>query len=231
MKRHNARNSGMSVRSSINERLLADFRQQVTAVPVVFADGWFAPLFFVLPGQHRSRDPSEALVHAPTGSRAAYQPNAWMDQTAWKAFFHHFENSILPLRRPGLARQSAEPGSPEWEAIPPILLIFDSNITHLNSISVLERALACRVIFLNLPAHCTHLLQPLDSGLFSAPKKAFRTAASCATMASVCLDTSNGISELVGMAGSALQQALTTNNIRTGSQDMMTQHMCKHLHT
>ena len=68
----------------------------------------------------------------------------------------------------------------EWfhfllEGIPParpVLLIKDGHTSH-TSIEVIELACANNVDLLCLPAHTTHILQPLDVGVFKSFKAHF----------------------------------------------------------
>ncbi|XP_029924453.1 tigger transposable element-derived protein 1-like [Myripristis murdjan] len=54
----------------------------------------------------------------------------------------------------------------------PLLLIFDGHKSPLN-LEVVEAARKENVILLCLPPHCSHILQPLDTGLFSFLKQRF----------------------------------------------------------
>ena len=56
--------------------------------------------------------------------------------------------------------------------IRPVLLIEDNHSSHI-SISVIEKARECNIYILCLPAHITHLLQPLDVGVFKSFKENF----------------------------------------------------------
>ena len=47
----------------------------------------------------------------------------------------------------------------------PVLLIYDGHKSHV-AISVIEWAMAHNITILVLPAHCSHILQPLGVGCF-----------------------------------------------------------------
>jgi len=47
------------------------------------------------------------------------------------------------------------------------ILVLDSHSSHVNNIAFIEHAIANNVHLICLPAHTTHILQPLDIGLFS----------------------------------------------------------------
>ena len=59
------------------------------------------------------------------------------------------------------------PSRIEWR-----LLIMDGHSSHVN-LAFLELAKAARIIVLILPPHSTHILQPLDVGLFSPLSTAY----------------------------------------------------------
>jgi len=57
----------------------------------------------------------------------------------------------------------------------PVILIEDGHTSHI-SISVIEKARESNIYILCLPAHTTHLSQPLDVGVFRSFKEIFRKA-------------------------------------------------------
>ena len=67
-----------------------------------------------------------------------------------------------------------------WQAFHqpwPVLLIMDGHGTHM-SIELIELARSNGVHLLCLPSHTTHILQPLDVGIFKSFKSNFSKACS-----------------------------------------------------
>ena len=80
--------------------------------------------------------------------------NGWMDGELFEEWFkHHFLVHAPPAR--------------------PLLLLLDGHVSHYN-LSVLRMAAEEEVIIFCLPPHTTHLLQPLDNGLFASLKSQWR---------------------------------------------------------
>ena len=75
-----------------------------------------------------------------------------------RTFLDWFKRSFLPKA----VRQAG-----------PKLLIFDGHSSHI-SVELVQEARANNVHLLCLPAHTTHLLQPLDVAVFSTVKREWR---------------------------------------------------------
>ena len=91
-----------------------------------------------------------------------------MSQTAWsKQYYPHLRSELNRKRLSPLY-----PGMPqyEWETAQWMLVYLDSHPTHIFDTGVLVDALANKMVFMNFPGHHTHVLQPLDSGLFTSFK-------------------------------------------------------------
>ena len=74
----------------------------------------------------------------------------WMDGELFEEWFkHHFLVHAPPAR--------------------PLLLLLDGHVSHYN-LNVLRMAAEEEIIIFCLPPHTTHLLQPLDNGLFASLK-------------------------------------------------------------
>lgn len=78
--------------------------------------------------------------------------SGWINQDIYLKWFEFFINNIPPAR--------------------PVLLIQDGHGSHI-SIQLIEKARANDIHLLCLPAHTTHLLQPLDVGVFKPFKTNF----------------------------------------------------------
>jgi DDE superfamily endonuclease len=57
----------------------------------------------------------------------------------------------------------------------PVVLVLDGHTSHTKCIEALDMARANGVILIQLPAHCTHRMQPLDVGFFYPLGKAYAT--------------------------------------------------------
>jgi len=81
---------------------------------------------------------------------------------------------------PGVTRLRARTPLPPqtdqaaFKAYPWFALFLDSHDSHIYDTVILRQAWEQKILFLNLPGHCTHLLQPLDSGVFTSFKTSFR---------------------------------------------------------
>ena len=84
-------------------------------------------------------------------------PGGWINDGLFLQWFKFFLASIPPAR--------------------PVLLIMDGHGTHM-SIELIELARANDVHLLCLPSHTTHILQPLDMGVFKSFKSNFSKACS-----------------------------------------------------
>jgi hypothetical protein len=91
-----------------------------------------------------------------------------MDQKTWSYKYYPFLKSELNRRRP----VQLHPGmtEAEKERVSWVVVFLDSHPTHIFDESVLRDALESKIIFANFPGHHTHVLQPLDSGLFTGFK-------------------------------------------------------------
>lgn len=87
------------------------------------------------------------------GMSYAASKKGWMDSTI---FLNYFKNTVIPA----LGEER------------PVLIIYDGHSTHMT-ISIIELAREQNITILKLPAHTTHLLQPLDLAVFKAVKTAW----------------------------------------------------------
>ena len=87
----------------------------------------------------------------------ATSESRWINSELYLEWFRFFLQHIPPTR--------------------PVLLLKDGHASH-TSIEVIELARANNVHFLCLPAHTTHVLQPLDVGVFKSFKSHFSKACS-----------------------------------------------------
>ena len=95
----------------------------------------------------------------------------------------------------------------------PVLLILDGHGSHI-SIELIELAKSSDVHLLCLPAHCTHILQPLDVGVFKSLKTSFSKACTDYMASNPgCVITSEKLSSLLA---NSWPQSVTVLNIMAG---------------
>ena len=117
-----------------------------TIVACGSASGYILPPMIVLP---RVRVSEALKVSAPPGSMMAAQKRGWITAELYLKWFRFFLEQIPPAR--------------------PVLLIQDGCSSHI-SIELIELAKENYVHLLCLPSHTTHVLQPLNVGVFSSFK-------------------------------------------------------------
>ena len=102
------------------------------------------------------------------------------------------------------------------QAIPParpVLLLLDGHASHV-SIEAVEFARNDEVHVLCLPAHTTHVLQPLDVGVFKPFKSAYNKA--CKRLMANHPHRVVTTDQIAGLVGTAWPQSLTPVNIMSG---------------
>lgn len=103
----------------------------------------------------RKRITDNLKVGALPGTSFNCTDNGWVNGELFLQWFHFFVNSIPPSR--------------------PVLLILDGHASHV-SIDVIELARSNQIHMLCLPSHTTHILQPLDVGVFKSLKANYSKA-------------------------------------------------------
>ena len=103
-----------------------------------------------------------------------------------------------------------------FNAYPWFALFLDSHDSHIYDIEVLREAYAAKILFINFPGHCTHLLQPLDSGVFTAFKERFRDNTTWLNCALLELGLPLQICFFARLAAHALSESLTVQSIESG---------------
>ena len=117
-----------------------------TVIACGSASGSCIPPMIIFP---RVRIPPSFQANSPPGSLLAGQKKGWVTTELYLRWFQFFIENIPPTR--------------------PVLLIHDGHSSHI-SIDLIELAKSNNVHILCLPAHTTHVLQPLDVGVFSSFK-------------------------------------------------------------
>lgn len=114
------------------------------------------PPYFVFKGQRFNPD---LLKGSTPGSAATMSKTGWSNSSIFYDYLqHHF---IKYVQRS--------------DASQPILLIFDGHKSHIN-IPVLEWAKNHNIILFVLPAHTSHVLQPLDVGCYGPLQKIYNNS-------------------------------------------------------
>lgn len=176
----------------------------VTMMAVVSAGGQSYTPLFVLPGiKARYRRRCGGRVETP----ADYLPSpnylmmrdvAGVDTDIFVTWAMNFIKETEYVRRDGRY----------------ILLVYDGFAGHL-SYRVLSLFKAHRIIVAGLPAHTSHVLQPLDVGVFAPLKQAFRTHLSRRTVTSR-KDARNDVFTICELLSLAYYDAVTAPNIING---------------
>jgi hypothetical protein len=120
-----------------------------TVVTCVSASGFSVPPMLIYP---RKRLTERLKNGAFPGTLFACSDNGWINQVLYLEWFRFFVASIPPTR--------------------PVLLIEDGHSSHI-SLEVIKLAKENHIHLLCLPSHTTHLLQPLDVGVFRSLKSNF----------------------------------------------------------
>ena len=117
-----------------------------TSLCCASASGQALPPFMIYPRKRMSEKLKEGCV---PGTQFACSDSGWVTHDLYLQWFKFFIASIPPAR--------------------PVLLIEDGHASHI-SVEVIELARRNNIHLLCLPSHTTHLLQPLDVGVFKSLK-------------------------------------------------------------
>ncbi len=129
-------------------------REWVTVVQGINSQGWAIPPFIIVAGQHHLTNWYEDSVLPPEWVIATTH-NGWTDNEKGLEWIQHFEKHTN-TRSSGAYR----------------LLILDGHESHHST----DFELFCKehkIITLCMPAHSSHILQPLDVGCFGPLKQAY----------------------------------------------------------
>jgi hypothetical protein len=129
-------------------------REWATVIQAVCATGWALPAFVVVKGQYHLRSwyDNEQL---PKGWRVHTSETGWTTNAIGLDWITHFNQYTRP-RTVGSYR----------------LLILDGHESH-HSVDFEIYCKENNIVTLCMPAHSSHILQPLDIGCFSPLKKAY----------------------------------------------------------
>ena len=162
-----------------------------TLLSCVSASAFVLPPCIVYP--RKRKVPDNFREGAVPGTLFAQSENGWINCDIYLEWFEFFLKNIPPLR--------------------PVILIQDGHVSHML-IKVIELARANDVHLLCLPAHTTHILQPLDVGVFKPFKTYFSKAcASCLAKHPGRVITNDMIASLVA---TSWPDAFSPHNIMGG---------------
>jgi DDE superfamily endonuclease/Tc5 transposase DNA-binding domain len=115
----------------------------------VSAAGNFVPPLFIFKRSLTQLDKVDQFnVNAPLGSIVLGSMSGYIDASIFVRWLHHFIEHVRP--------------SDEKK----VLLLVDGHTTHTRNLEAIELAKENGIVLLQLPAHTTHRLQPLDVGFF-----------------------------------------------------------------
>ena len=169
----------------------ADRGKTHTILACVSASGQVLPPFMVYP---RKRPVPEKLKEgAYPNTVFCVSESGWITKDLFFEWFKMFTQRIPPAR--------------------PVLLVLDGHGSHIT-IEVIEYARSNNIHMLCLPSHTSHILQPLDVGVF----KSFKSFFSKACRQYMAKNVGRVITEdiLASVVGSAIAQSHTPLNILGG---------------
>ncbi|XP_053372904.1 uncharacterized protein LOC123565518 [Mercenaria mercenaria] len=181
-----------------------------TLIGCVNAIGNYVPPFFVFKGKRFNPDLMESTS---SGARGEMSESGWSNGDIFKKYLtEHF----LPYARAGA------------DTSQPILIIFDGHSSHISP-SLIKWARSQNIILFVLPAHTSHILQPLDVSLFG-PFKSFYYSG-CASFMQENVGKTITRFDMARLACKAYLKSMSPLNIQAGfrktgiyplSQDVIT---------
>ncbi|XP_053385176.1 uncharacterized protein LOC128550335 [Mercenaria mercenaria] len=121
-------------------------RTLVTVIGCGNALGYSVPPFFIFPGARMRPD---LLEGGSAGTDGTVTESGWSNSTVFRRYIEHHLIKYLPER-------SVED---------PVLVLYDGHKSHIN-LNLIDWAKTQNLILFILPAHTSHVLQPLDVGCF-----------------------------------------------------------------
>lgn len=124
--------------------------EKVTVLTCVSAAGNSIPPMFIFKSLS-GRVPTRVGEGAPTGTLFTGQKSGWIDKDLYLKWFREVFLKYIPMERP-------------------VLLLVDGHKAHVTQ-DVIEVAVENQILVFCLPAHASHLLQPIDLSLFGPLNK------------------------------------------------------------
>jgi hypothetical protein len=167
-------------------------RKWVTAIEAVNARGWAIPPFIIFDGKlHQS---TWYYTGIPKTWRIAVSDNGWTNDKLGLEWIQHFHENTKHCKG-------------KWR-----LLIFDGHGSHSTS-EFRDFCLQNCILTLCMPAHTSHILQPLDISCFGPLKKAYDSQIENKMRLGINHITKE---EFLPAFFAAHQQTTTTGNITSG---------------
>lgn len=134
-------------RRDLNATHISGGKQRLTVMFCANAAGQMIPPYFVYPEPRpKGYNPLNGSLE---GSQIAYTPKGWMDKTTFSRFMNHFDQHAGSER--------------------PVVLLFDSVSSHVDH-EVFMKAKSLGIELYRIVPNATHLMQPLDKGVFGPLK-------------------------------------------------------------
>lgn len=134
----------------VYNRTYAERGETHTVLACICANGTWIPPMIIFKGVRWT----DILARdSLPNSLVKLSPKGWINTELFVEWFKFFISAIPPQR--------------------PIILLMDSHAAHIGP-EVVELAKENRIYLLTFPAHCTHILQPLDVGVFKPLKDYWR---------------------------------------------------------
>ncbi|XP_052071024.1 uncharacterized protein LOC127709474 [Mytilus californianus] len=125
----------------------------VTVLGCGNAQGHSVPPFFVFPG---NRMRQELLENKSTGADGDVSESGWSNTEIFRKYMANHLLKYIPHRTSDV----------------PVLILFDGHKSHI-SLELIEWARKENIILFVLPAHTSHILQPMDVGCFGPFERIF----------------------------------------------------------
>ena len=178
---------------------LAASEQGETSTAVVFASaaGAHVPPLVI----HKGKKTMEAWKNKmKRGTMIGSSENGWITK---KLFFYYGQRFIEKLKRWGLMQNGNKH-----------LLLMDSHKTHLFNYNFMKLMNENNVVVLAIPAHTSHLIQPLDDAPFASFKTAWYEQVRLHIRTSGARKL--GKNEFFGLFNAAWEKGMTVRNIQAG---------------
>lgn len=170
----------------------AERGELVTVCASINSAGGHVPPFMIFP---RKNWQDRFLSHGPPGSNATTYPSGWMTCPSFINFLEHF----VRFAQPSLDRKH--------------LIIMDNHESHC-SVEAVNYARDNGIVFLTIPPHTSHKLQPLDRTVFG-PLKTYYSQAASNFMLKFPGRTIT-IYDIAELLGDAFPRAMAPTNILNG---------------
>ena len=136
----------------VQETVGGSGREYITLLAAASADGTRLPPYVVYKAKHLW---NRWMKGGPSGTMYSVSDSGWMESAN---FLQWFEKMFLPAVR----------------HMSPVILFFDGHHSHLT-LRLIEVARSSNIHLICFPPHVTHILQPLDVGVFGPLKSSWRT--------------------------------------------------------